>query len=34
VLVNGSSNFENVADLIANSLIADLYPDQASRPGG
>jgi D-alanyl-D-alanine carboxypeptidase len=34
VLVNASSNFENVADVIVNSLMADLYPDQASPSGG
>lgn len=34
VLVNSSSNFANVGDLIANSLIGDLYPDQFIRPRG
>ena len=32
VLVNGSSHFENIADAVVNSLIGDLYPEQANRP--
>ena len=32
VLVNGSSNFENIADATMYSLIGELYPQQAIRP--